>query len=69
MRLCHDNAAMKRFFWSLKHEWTNHESFADLEEARLSVFTFIETFYNLVRLHETLTIYLQTHTKPKTPRR
>lgn len=21
---CYDNAAMERFFWSLKHEWTNH---------------------------------------------
>lgn len=51
---CYDNAAMERFFWSLKHEWTNHEHFANLEEARLSVFRYIETFYNPVRLHETL---------------
>ncbi|MFH1108983.1 MAG: IS3 family transposase [Planctomycetota bacterium] len=51
---CYDNAAMERFFWSLKHEWTNHEPFANLEEARLSVFKYIETFYNPVRLHQTL---------------
>ncbi len=51
---CYDNAAMERFFWSLKHEWTNHETFASLEEARLSVFKYIETFYNPVRLHQTL---------------
>ena len=51
---CYDNAVMERFFWSLKHEWTNHEQFANLEEARLSVFKYIETFYNPVRLHETL---------------
>ena len=51
---CYDNAVMERFFWSLKHEWTNHERFANLEEARLSVFKYIETFYNPVRLHETL---------------
>ena len=51
---CYDNAVMERFFWSLKHEWTNHEQFANLEEARLSVFRYIETFYNPVRLHETL---------------
>lgn len=51
---CFDNAAMERFFWSLKHEWTNHETFATLEEARLSVFQYIETFYNRVRLHQTL---------------
>jgi putative transposase len=51
---CYDNAVMERFFWSLKHEWTNHEPFANLEEARLSVFRYIETFYNSVRIHETL---------------
>ena len=51
---CYDNAVMERFFWSLKHEWTNHERFANLEEARLSVFRYIETFYNSERIHETL---------------
>jgi putative transposase len=51
---CYDNAAMERFFWSLKHEWTNHHHFADLPDARLSVFKYIETFYNPVRLHQTL---------------
>ena len=51
---CYDNAVMERFFWSLKHEWTKHESFADLEAARLSVFKYVETFYNPVRLHQTL---------------
>jgi putative transposase len=51
---CWDNAVMERFFWSLKHEWTKHESFEDLEAARLSVFKYIETFYNTVRLHQTL---------------
>ena len=51
---CYDNAAMERFFWSLKHEWTNHRDFADLNDARLSVFKYIETFYNPVRTHQTL---------------
>lgn len=51
---CYDNAVMERFFWSLKHEWTNHESFASLEAARLSVFKYIETFYNTQRIHQTL---------------
>jgi putative transposase len=51
---CYDNAAMERFFWSLKYEWTNHESFENLPHARLSVFKYIETFYNPVRLHQTL---------------
>ena len=51
---CYDNAVMERFFWSLKHEWTNHENYADLNAARLSVFKYIETFYNSQRLHQTL---------------
>ena len=51
---CYDNAVAERFFWSLKHEWTNRESFENLAAARLSVFKYIETFYNTERLHETL---------------
>ena len=51
---CYDNAVMERFFWSLKHEWTNHRSYADLQEAKLSVFQYIQTFYNSVRIHQTL---------------
>lgn len=51
---CYDNAVAERFFWSLKHEWTKFEDYADLEEAKLSVFRYIETFYNPVRIHQTL---------------
>jgi len=51
---CYDNAVMERFFWSLKHEWTNHENFQNLTDTRLSVFRYIETFYNPERLHQTL---------------
>ncbi|MCA9154822.1 MAG: IS3 family transposase [Planctomycetales bacterium] len=51
---CYDNAVMERFFWSLKHEWTNHHEFADEAAARLSVFKYIETFYNSERLHQSL---------------
>lgn len=51
---CYDNAAMERFFWSLKHEWTNHRTYNNLEDVRRSVFLYIESFYNPVRLHQTL---------------
>lgn len=51
---CYDNAVMERFFWSLKHEWTNHESYADLDDARLSVFKYIDLFYNPKRIHQAL---------------
>lgn len=51
---CYDNAVMERFFWSLKHEWTKFETFADINQARTSVFQYIETFYNSKRIHQTL---------------
>lgn len=51
---CYDNAVAERFFWSLKHEWTKHETFNDIEAARWSVFKYIDAFYNSVRIHQTL---------------
>lgn len=51
---CYDNAVAERFFWSLKHEWTKFESFENFEQARWSVFKYIETFYNSQRIHQTL---------------
>ncbi len=56
---CFDNAVVGRFFWSLKHEWIKFEVYADLEEAKLSMFRYIETFYNPIRLHQTFN-YLST---------
>ncbi|TWT66895.1 Integrase core domain protein [Posidoniimonas polymericola] len=51
---CYDNAVAERFFWSLKHEWTKHETYDDLEAARQSVFKYIDVFYNRQRLHQSL---------------
>lgn len=51
---CYDNAVAERFFWSLKNEWTKFESYENLEQAKMSVFKYIETFYNRTRLHQTL---------------
>lgn len=51
---CYDNAVAERFFWSLKHEWTNNRTYRDLDEAKRSVFKYIELFYNPIRLHQTL---------------
>lgn len=51
---CYDNAVCERFFWSLKHEWTNHRSYDDLTDTRRSVFHYIELFYNQTRLHQAL---------------
>ena len=51
---CYDNAVIERFFWSLKHEWTKHRQYRNLEQARMSVFKYIDTFYNSKRIHQTL---------------
>ena len=51
---CYDNAVVERFFWSLKHEWAKFEQFEDLDQARMSIFKYIETFYNSERIHQTL---------------
>ena len=51
---CYDNAVVERFFWSLKHEWTKFEEFENLDQARISVFKYIESFYNSERIHQTL---------------
>lgn len=53
-RCCYDDAVMERFFWSLNHEWTDHESFRNLEDARRSMFRDIEPFDNSRRLHQML---------------
>ena len=51
---CYDNAAMERFFWSLKQEWTNPCVYENIAAARASVFHYIEVFYNRERIHEVL---------------
>ena len=51
---CYDNATMESFFGTLKREDTDREDFADLEEARLSVFSYIEAYYNRKRIHTSL---------------
>jgi len=51
---CYDNAVMERFFWSLKHEWTNHDVYTNLPAARSGVFQYIDMFYNTKRIHQTL---------------
>ena len=51
---CYDNAACERFWWSLKHEWTNRRNYATMEDARFSVWQYIEVYYNQKRRHEVL---------------
>ena len=48
---CYDNAAMESFFHSLKTEWVDHYRYQTREQARASVFEYIEIFYNRQRRH------------------
>jgi len=51
---CWDNAVAESFFGTLKSELVHHEKYKTREEARLSIFDYIETFYNKRRLHSYL---------------
>lgn len=51
---CYDNAVAESFFHTLKTEHTDHCRFRTREEARNSIFEYIEVFYNRKRLHSTL---------------
>jgi len=51
---CYDNAVAESFFSTLKRELVHHERYADHDEARRSLFEYIEVFYNRRRLHSTL---------------
>lgn len=51
---CWDNAPMESFFASLKKELVHDESYVTREEARSSIFEYIEVFYNRVRRHSSL---------------
>lgn len=51
---CWDNAVMESFWSTLKTELVNHERYATREQARASIFEYIEVFYNRKRLHSSL---------------
>lgn len=51
---CWDNAPMESFFATLKKERVHHECYATRDEARQSLFEYIEVFYNRVRRHSSL---------------
>lgn len=51
---CYDNAVKESFFHTLKTELCHHEHYRTRDEARASVFEYIEAFYNRQRLHSTL---------------
>jgi transposase InsO family protein len=51
---CYDNAAMESFWATLKNELNIKEPFNTQEEARQTIFEYIEVFYNRQRLHSSI---------------
>jgi putative transposase len=51
---CWDNACTESFWATLKTELVHHEHYQTREQARQSVFEYIEVFYNRKRLHSSL---------------
>lgn len=51
---CYDNAITESFFHSLKTELTYWNCYQTRQEARRSIFEYIEIFYNRQRLHSAL---------------
>ena len=51
---CYDNAVTETVFKTLKTEWIYGTSYANQDELRISLFEYIELFYNRKRLHSAL---------------
>ncbi len=51
---CWDNAVKESFWATLKTELVHHEAYATREQARASIFEYIEVFYNRKRMHSSL---------------
>ena len=51
---CYDNAVAESFFGTLKTELVYEQTYLSREQARQSIFEYIEIFYNRVRRHSTL---------------
>jgi transposase InsO family protein len=51
---CYDNAVAESFHKTLKTELVYHEKYATRQEARSSIFEYIELFYNRQRRHSSL---------------
>jgi transposase InsO family protein len=51
---CYDNAVTESFFHTLKTEHIYFHHYETRQDARTSIFEYIETFYNQQRLHSSL---------------
>lgn len=51
---CYDNAVIESFFHTLKTEHIHFEQYKSREQAKCSIFEYVEIFYNRQRLYSTL---------------
>lgn len=51
---CWDNSCAESFFRSIKHEFINKRKFLSMWDAKISIFEYIESFYNTRRIHSYL---------------
>lgn len=51
---CYDNAQAESFFSRFKAELIENGVFEDIKQARVEIFSYIEGYYNLRRLHSSL---------------
>ena len=51
---CYDNAVSESFFATLKREEVNRKKYNNIKEARISLFAYIEIFYNRQRAHSSI---------------
>ena len=51
---CWDNAVAESFYGSLKNEWVSWEDYKTRDQAKKSIFNYIEVFYNRKRRHSYL---------------
>jgi transposase InsO family protein len=51
---CWDNAVAESFFKTLKTEWVNKRRYRDVNDARKSIFDYIERWYNTQRNHSAI---------------
>lgn len=58
---CYDNAAMESFFHTLKVERTHRYRYQTRRQAKMSVFEYIETYYNRRRKHSAIGLTTPMH--------
>ncbi len=54
---CYDNAACESFFGTLKTELCDDEDYQTIEEAKSSIFEYIEGYYNTQRKHSSINYF------------